>query len=149
MELSRLRVLFYFAAFLLGLSVCYIYAEDAPSTPRSANTVTGCDVTSSPALAPATHLLLWASPRHASFLNPNSGMHLSSIRSAPTPATPIASRNLLSEVETISQTHRRLLHIGRAKAHPMAKSRSLDDSAVLEVLSNRQQSGSAPAVEAR
>ncbi len=138
MELSRLRVLFYFAAFLLGLSVCYLYAENAPAAAIGVPAASHCDVAASTAAASPTHLLLWASPQHASFLSPISGMHLSTGAVSGNAHAAVASAAVLSEVEMVSHSRRRLLRIGHARSRSIAKSHTMNDSAVLDILSNRQ-----------
>lgn len=154
MELSRLRVLFYFAAFLLGLSVCYIYAEDAPRTRAAApaQPAIGCELPRAvvPVPAAGTHLLFRMTPQHASFSAPSTEVRLSGANAAATPAVHIASRALLSQVEMISHSHRRLLRIGHTRPRPAIKSLFLDDSAVLGIPASRQiEHGETPAMEAQ
>jgi hypothetical protein len=87
----RFRFLIYLAAFMLVMSVCFVYAEPLPSQ---------------------NHLLFQVAPQHAAFLAPSS--------EAPTfdpdalrAATPVISTQVLERVEAASHPHHWLFHRSR------------------------------------
>lgn len=88
----RFRFLIYLAAFMLVMSVCFVYAEPLPSQQRS-----------------PSHLLFQVAPQHAAFL----------VGSADEPtfdsaalriATPVISPVALQQLEDASRPHHRFLH---------------------------------------
>jgi hypothetical protein len=87
----RLRFLLYLAAFMLFMSVCFVYAEPLPSQ---------------------NHLLFQVAPQHSGFL--------ASVSETPTfdpdalrAATPQVSAQVLQRVEAASHPHHGLFHRAR------------------------------------
>ncbi|HEY2003350.1 MAG TPA: hypothetical protein VGG80_13585 [Acidobacteriaceae bacterium] len=90
----RFRFLIYLAAFMLVMSVCFVYAEPLPSQPYS------------------SHLLFQVAPQHGSFL-PTSADEPTFDPAALRTAAPAISPVVLQQLEDASHPHHRFLH--RAK----------------------------------
>ncbi len=90
----RFRFLIYVAAFMLVMSLCFVYAEPLPSQ---------------------NHLLFQVAPQHAGFLAP-SAQEPAFDPSALRAAAPMVSPQALQQLEDASRGHRGFLH--RAK-HPV------------------------------
>jgi hypothetical protein len=87
----RLRFLIYLAAFMLLMSVCFVYAEPLPSQ---------------------NHLLFQVAPQHSGFLTPLAdapAFDSDALRAN----TPEISPQVLQRVEAVSRPHRGLFHRSR------------------------------------
>jgi hypothetical protein len=93
----RFRFLIYVAAFMLVMSLCFVYAEPLPSQ---------------------NHLLFQVAPQHAGFLA-RSTQEPAFDPSALRAAAPMVSPQALQQLEDASRGHRGFLH--RAK-HPITHS---------------------------
>jgi hypothetical protein len=90
----RFRFLIYLAAFMLVMSVCFVYAEPVPSQPSP------------------SHLLFQVAPQHGSFLATSADeptFDPAALRIAVAPVSPV----VLQQLEDASRPHHRFLH--RAK----------------------------------
>jgi hypothetical protein len=90
----RFRFLIYLAAFMLVMSVCFVYAEPVPSQPTP------------------SHLLFQVAPQHGSFLATSADeptFDPAALRIAVAPVSPV----VLQLLEDASRPHHRFLH--RAK----------------------------------
>jgi hypothetical protein len=90
----RFRFLIYLAAFMLVMSVCFVYAEPVPSQPSP------------------SHLLFQVAPQHGSFLATSADeptFDPAALRIAVAPVSPV----VLQQLEDASHPHHRFLH--RAK----------------------------------
>jgi hypothetical protein len=95
MELTyRFRYLLYFVAFVLVMSVCFVYAEPLPQS----------------------HLLLQGSPQHASFLAQAAAEPSFDPAALHTAVTPVVSPQLLQQLITEARTRHSVPHRGRPLA---------------------------------
>jgi hypothetical protein len=94
MEITyRFRFLIYLAAFMLLMSVCFVYAEPCPEN----------------------HLLFQVAPQHAAFLAPSAASPAFD-RDALRAASPIVSPQVVNRLEALSHPHRGLFHRTRHTA---------------------------------
>jgi hypothetical protein len=89
----RFRFLIYLAAFMLLMSVCFVYAEPLPEN----------------------HLLFQVAPQHAAFLAPSAESPTFD-RDALRAASPVVSSQVVGQLETPSHPHRGLFHRTRHTA---------------------------------
>lgn len=89
----RFRFLIYLAAFMLLMSVCFVYAEPVPEN----------------------HLLFQVAPQHAAFLAPSAGSPTFD-RDALRAASLVVSPQELGRLETASHPHHGLFHRTRHTA---------------------------------
>ena len=90
----RFRFLIYLAAFMLVMSVCFVYAEPLPSQ---------------------NHLLFQLAPQHAAFLAPSTGVPTfdpEALRAS----IPVATPQVIERVEAASHPHHWLFHRSRHTA---------------------------------
>jgi hypothetical protein len=92
----RLRFLIYLAAFMLILSVCFVYAEPVTSQQPS-----------------QSHLLFQIAPQHAAFLAPSTGEPAFDPAALRTSVSPLVSPVVLQQLQDASHPHHWFLH--RAK----------------------------------
>ena len=92
----RLRFLIYLAAFMLIMSVCFVYAETVPSQQPS-----------------QSHLLFQIAPQHVGFLAPSTGEPAFDPEALRTSVSPLVSPVLLQQLQNAGHPHRWFLH--RAK----------------------------------
>lgn len=92
----RLRFLIYLAAFMLMMSVCFVYAEAVPSRQPL-----------------QSHLLFQVAPQHAGFLAPLTGEPAFDPDALRTSVSPLVSPVVLQQMQDASRSHRWFLH--RAK----------------------------------
>jgi hypothetical protein len=92
----RFRFLIYVAAFMLAMSLCFVYAEPLPSQ---------------------NHMLFQVAPQHVGFLAP-SALEPSFDPAALRSAAPMVSPQALQQLQDASRGHRGFLH--RAK-HPVTR----------------------------
>jgi hypothetical protein len=92
----RLRFLIYLAAFMLIMSVCFVYAEPVPSHQPS-----------------QSHLLIRIAPQHAGFLGPLTGDPAFDPDALRTSISPLVSPVVLQQLHDGSHPHHWFLH--RAK----------------------------------
>lgn len=97
----RLRFLIYLAAFMLMMSVCFVYAETVPSQQPS-----------------QSHLLFQIAPQHAGFLAPVTGEPTFDPDALRTSISPLVSPVMLQQLQDASHSHHWFLH--RAK-HTLAR----------------------------
>jgi hypothetical protein len=96
MEITyRFRFLIYLAAFMLVMSVCFVYAEPIPSQPTP------------------SRLLFQVAPQHDSFLATSGAEPTFDSAALGIAAAPVISPVVLQQVEDASRVHHRFLH--RAK----------------------------------
>jgi hypothetical protein len=94
----RFRFLIYVAAFMLVMSLCFVYAEPLPSQ---------------------NHLLFQVSPQHSGFLAPSAQEPIFD-PAALHAAAPVVSPQALQQLEDASHAHRGFLHRARhAAVHPV------------------------------
>jgi hypothetical protein len=123
----RFRFLIYLAAFMLFLSVCFVYAEPLPSHQ------------SSPA-----HLLLQVAPQHVGFLAPSPNQPTFDPAALRTAAGPVVSRQMMQQLDDATQRHHRFLHrASRTVAHP-APSNVQSQSSILGLTITSSSSTSSP-----
>ena len=91
----RFRFLIYLAAFMLVMSVCFVYAEPVPSHPTP------------------SHLLFQVAPQHGSFLATSADEPTFDPAALRIAAAPVISPVVLQLLEDASRPHHRFLH--RAK----------------------------------
>jgi hypothetical protein len=91
----RFRFLIYLAAFMLVMSVCFVYAEPVPSQPSP------------------SHLLFQVAPQHGSFLATSADEPTFDPAALRIAAAPVISPVALRLLEDASRPHRWFLH--RAK----------------------------------
>ena len=94
----RFRFLIYVAAFMLVMSLCFVYAEPLPSQ---------------------NHLLFQVAPQYAGFQVPTSRQPVfdsSALRSA----TPVISPQVLDQLEDGTRGHRGFFHRAKRAARPAA-----------------------------
>jgi hypothetical protein len=89
----RFRFLIYLAAFMLLMSVCFVYAEPLPEN----------------------HLLFQVAPQHAAFLAPSAESPTFD-REALRAASPVVSSQVVGQLETPSHPHHGLFHHTRHTA---------------------------------
>lgn len=109
----RFRFLIYFAAFMLIMSVCFVYAEPAPA---------------------GDHFLFQTAPQHAGFLSNSAGephFDPADLRAA---TIPVITPAMLQQLQDVTHAHHSLFH--RRSHHTMLRSVSanmLDQSSVLNL----------------
>jgi hypothetical protein len=91
----RFRFLIYLAAFMLVMSVCFVYAEPLPSQTSS------------------SHLLFQVAPQHGSFLATSADEPTFDPAALRIATAPVISPVVLQQLEDASHPHHRFLH--RAK----------------------------------
>jgi hypothetical protein len=91
----RFRFLIYLAAFMLVMSVCFVYAEPLHSHPSP------------------SHLLFQVAPQHGSFLATSANEPTFDPAALRIGAAPVISPVVLQQLEDASRPHHRFLH--RAK----------------------------------
>jgi hypothetical protein len=111
MEMTyRFRFLIYVAAFVLVMSLCFVYAEPLPSH---------------------NHLLFQVTPQHAGFLPP-SAQEPAFDPAALSAAAPVISPQALQQLEDASRGHRGFLHRAKhAAAYPVVPANGVSESSVL------------------
>jgi hypothetical protein len=138
----RFRALFFFAAFVLCMSLCFVYAEDVPANR------TGSDrANATPEFLTATivstnqirsqlpgRLLLWTGPQHASFLQPTQAR----ILEPRVAAAPVATPSVLLQLEAATHSRRHLFLHGRAKPRIASPPPATSESSILDLLLHRQ-----------
>ena len=98
----RLRFLIYLAAFMLIMSVCFVYAETVPSPQPS-----------------QSHLLFQIAPQHAGFLGPLTGEPSFDPDALRTSVSPLVSPVVLQQLQDAGHPHHWFLHRARrALVHP-------------------------------
>jgi hypothetical protein len=108
----RFRFLIYVAAFMLVMSLCFVYAEPLPSQ---------------------NHLLFQVAPQHAGFLAP-SAQEPAFDPSALRAAAPMVSPQALQQLEDASHGHRGLFHRAKhAAARPLPAANVQSESSALGV----------------
>jgi hypothetical protein len=135
----RFRALFFFVAFVLCMSLCFVYAEDLPASrtgaDRAAAIVTPAIVsTNQIASLELSRPLLWTSPQHASFLQPVQAR----ILEPRVTAAPVATPSVLLQLEAATRGRRRLFLHGRAKPRIASPSSSSSESSILDLLLHQQ-----------
>lgn len=148
MELGRrFRALFFFVAFVLCMSLCFVYAEDAPVS-QAVGIGRG---SAAPSLIVAgsqisNHLLLWMGPQRASFLQPMEGRI---VEQHTTAAAPVATPAVLLQLEAATHSRRHLFLHGRTKPRIASPSPAMNESSILDLLLHQQLSSEAQATQAR
>jgi hypothetical protein len=89
----RFRFLIYLAAFMLVMSVCFVYAEPLPSQQPS-----------------PSHLLFQVAPQHAGFLVASADEPTFDSAALSIAAAPVISPVVLQQLEDASRPHHRFLH---------------------------------------
>jgi hypothetical protein len=92
----RFRFLIYLAAFMLFLSVCFVYAEPLPSHQSS-----------------PSHLLFQVAPQHAGFLTPSADEPIFDPAALRTAAVPVVSPQMVQQLEDASHKHHGFLRRAR------------------------------------
>jgi hypothetical protein len=92
----RFRFLIYLAAFMLFLSVCFVYAEPLPSHQSS-----------------PSHLLFQVAPQHAGFLAPSANEPTFDSAALRTAAAPVISLQIMQQLEDATHRHHGFLHRAR------------------------------------
>jgi hypothetical protein len=92
----RFRFLIYLAAFMLVMSVCFVYAEPLPSQPSP------------------SHLLFQVAPQHGSFLATSADEPTFDPAALRIGAAPVISPVVLQQLEDASRPHRRFHRAKRA-----------------------------------
>jgi hypothetical protein len=110
----RLRFLIYVAAFMLVMSLCFVYAEPVP-TPSSST----------------SHLLFQTCPQHAGFLATSSSEPAFDPDAFRATLPPTISPALLEQLEVAAHPHRGLFHRSHHAAHYIAPVRPARESSVL------------------
>jgi hypothetical protein len=106
----RFRFLIYLAAFMLLMSVCFVYAEPLPS---------------------GNHLLFQSAPQHAGFLSSATSepsFDPAALRSA---TTPMVSPALLQELEVAAHPHHGLLHRSRHTRQTVVPANTQSETSVV------------------
>ncbi len=109
----RFRFLIYLAAFMLVMSVCFVYAEPVPSQPTP------------------SHLLFQVAPQHDSFLAASVDEPTFDPAALRIASAPVISPVMLQQVEDASRPHRRFLHYGKRAGIRPAPAAVQSDSSVL------------------
>ncbi len=144
MELGRrLRALFFFAAFILCMSLCFVYAEEAPA---SRITVGHAAEGAALSTAPESHLLLWTGPQGASFLQPSEARVIEPQHAM---AAPVATPSVLIQLESATHSRRHLFLHGRSKAGITSPSSATSESSILDLLLHQQLSSEAQIIQAQ
>jgi hypothetical protein len=110
----RFRFLIYLAAFMLVMSVCFVYAEPIPSQPTP------------------SRLLFQVAPQHDSFL-PTSGAEPTFDSAALGIAAPVVSPVALRLLEDASHPHHRFLHRAKRAGLRPAPAAAQSESSVLHL----------------
>jgi hypothetical protein len=110
----RLRFLIYFAAFMLVMSLCFVYAEPLPTH------------SSSP-----SHLLFQTCPQHAGFLAPTSAEPAFDPAALRAALPPTVSPAVMEQLEISAHPHHDLFHRSRHSAPYLAPDRPAGESSAL------------------
>lgn len=105
----RFRFLIYLAAFMLAMSLCFVYAEPLPSR---------------------NQLLFQVAPQHSAFLVPSADVPTfdpDALRAA----APVVSLQILQQLEDASRAHHSLFHHARHTVHSSAPANIQSESSVL------------------
>jgi hypothetical protein len=138
----RFRALFFFVAFVLCMSLCFVYAEDLPASRTGADRAAATAEIVTPAIVSTNQIaspepsrpLLWTSPQHASFLQPVQAR----ILEPRVTAAPVATPSVLLQLEAATRGRRRLFLHGRAKPRIASPSSSSSESSILDLLLHQQ-----------
>jgi hypothetical protein len=110
----RFRFLIYLAAFMLFLSVCFVYAEPLPSPRQS-----------------PSHLLFQVAPQHARFLAPSADEPTFDPAALPAIAVPVVSPQVLQQLENATHRHHGFLHrASQTGVHPAPANVQSESSAL-------------------
>jgi hypothetical protein len=112
----RLRFLIYFAAFMLVMSLCFVYAEPVPTHSFS-----------------PSHLLLQACPQHAGFLVPTSSEPAFDPAALRATLPPTVSPAMMEQLEISAQPRHGLFHRSRHTAPSITPGRTAGDSSALRL----------------
>jgi hypothetical protein len=136
----RFRALFFFAAFVLCMSLCFVYAEDVPASRTGSDRAYSHAEVVTPAIASQgpSRLLLWTGPQHASFLEPLQACIQPRIVEPRVAAAPVATPSVLLQLESATRSRRRLFLHGRAKPRIASPSSSSSESSILDLLLHQQ-----------
>ena len=109
----RFRFLIYLAAFMLVMSVCFVYAEPIPSEPTP------------------SHLLFQVAPQHGSFLATSADEPTFDPAALRIAAAPVISPVALRLLEDASRPHRWFLHRAKRAGVRLAPAAVQSKSSVL------------------
>jgi hypothetical protein len=109
----RFRFLIYLAAFMLVMSVCFVYAEPLPSQPSP------------------SHLLFQVAPQHGSFLATSAAEPTFDPDALGIAAAPVISPVVLQQLEEASRPHHRFLHRAKRAGVRPTPAAVLSESSVL------------------
>lgn len=116
METSyRFRFLIYLAAFMLVMSVCFVYAQPVPSQPTP------------------SHLLFQVAPQHGNFLATSAGEPTFDPAALRIAAAPIISPVVLQQLEDASRPHHPFLHHAKRAGVRPAPAAVQSESSVLRL----------------
>jgi hypothetical protein len=111
----RFRFLIYLAAFMLVMSVCFVYAEPLPSQPSP------------------SHLLFQVAPQHGTFLATSADEPTFDPAALRIAAAPVISPVVLQQLEDASRPHHQLLHRAkRAELHLVPAALHSESSVAVE-----------------
>jgi hypothetical protein len=110
----RLRFLIYVAAFMLVMSLCFVYAEPVPTHPAS-----------------TSHLLFQTCPQHAGFLVSSSSEPAFDPAAYRAALPPTISPALMEQLEVAAHPHHGLFHRSRHAAAYIAPVRPASQPSVL------------------
>jgi len=111
----RFRFLIYLAAFMLVMSVCFVYAEPVPSQPTS------------------SRLLFQVAPQHGSFLATSADEPTFDPAALRVAAAPVISPVALRLLEDTSRPHHRFLHHAKRAGVRPAPATVRTESSVLHL----------------
>jgi hypothetical protein len=109
----RFRFLIYLAAFMLVMSVCFVYAEPVPSQPTP------------------YHLLFQVTPQHDGFLAASTDEPTFDPAALRIAAAPVISPVVLQQLEDASRPHHRFLHRSKRAAVRPAPAAVQSESSVV------------------
>jgi hypothetical protein len=113
----RFRFLIYLAAFMLVMSVCFVYAEPLPSQ--------------QPSPSRPSHLLFQVAPQHAGFLVASADEPTFDSAALRVAAAPVISPVVLQQLEDASRPHHRFLHHAKHAEVRIAPAAVQSESSVL------------------
>jgi hypothetical protein len=123
----RFRFLIYLAAFMLFLSVCFVYAEPSPSHQSS-----------------PTHLLFQVAPQHTGFLAPSANEPTFDPAPLRTAAGPVVSPRMMQQLDDSTQRHHGFLHRARHTVVRPAPAIVQSESSILGLTIPSSPSASSP-----
>lgn len=111
----RFRFLIYLAAFMLVMSVCFVYAEPVPSQPSP------------------SHLLFQVAPQHDSFLATSAAEPTFDSAALGIASAPVISPVVLQQLQDASRLHHRFLHRAKRAGVRPAPAAVQSESSVLRL----------------